>query len=118
MASPRIEIEETNLEDLILLGEDKKIPIIIEYPNGDTTIKAKALIKQLTLKEMDKIKPNSKNNAWEMSMKILETALLKQDGSNFSKEELLALPMGVVNAIAEQIMKASGVEIDKELANF
>ena len=117
MASPKIEVEETNLEDLIILGEDKHIPIIIEFPQGDKNIKAKALIKQLTLKEMDKIKPN-KNNPWEMNLKILEIALLKQDGSNFKKEELLALPMGVVNAISEQIMKASGVDVDKELANF
>lgn len=118
MVSPKIQVEETNLEDLIILGEDKKIPIIIEFPTSDNnTIKAKALIKQLTLKEMDKIKPN-RENPWEMSMKILETALLKQDGTNFSKEELLALPMGIVNAISEQIMKTSGVDVDKQLANF
>lgn len=117
MASPKIQVEETNLEDLIILGEDKHIPIIIEFPQEDKTVKAKALIKQLKLKEMDKIKVN-KNNPWEMNLKILEIGLLKQDGSNFKKEELLALPVGVVNAVSEEIMRISGVDVDKKLANF
>ena len=117
MTNPKINVEETNLEDLILIGEDKHIPILIEFPQGDTTVKAKALIKQLTLKEMDKINLN-KNNPWKMNIEILHIALLKSNGENFTKEELLALPVGVVNAVSEEIMKASGVDVDKELRNF
>jgi hypothetical protein len=117
MASPRIEVEETNLEDLIILGEDKHIPISIEFPNGENTIKAKALIKQLTLKEMDKIKLN-KDNPWIMNMGILKVALLKTNGDNFTEAELSALPMGVVTAISTEIMKASGVNTDNQLSNF
>ena len=83
----------------------------------DNTVKAKALIKQLTLKEMDKINLN-KNNPWTMNIEILHTALLKSNGENFTKEELLALPVGVVNAVSEEIMKVSGVNVDQELRNF
>ena len=102
---------------MIILGEDKHIPISIEFPNGDTTIKAKALIKQLTLKEMDKIKIN-KDNPWLMSMSILKVALLKTNGDNFTEAELSTLPMGVVTAISNEIMKASGVDMDNQLSNF
>lgn len=117
MASPKIQVEETNLEDLILIGEDKKIPVVIEFPNGETTIKAKALIKQITLREMDKIKINQ-DKPIQMNIEILQTSLLKQDGNKFSYEEILSLPMGVVNELAKKIMEVSGVDIDNELKNF
>ena len=117
MASSKIQVEETNLEDLIIIGEDKKIPIRIEYPNGETTVKAKALIKQLTLREMDKIKINQ-DNPLKMNVEILKTALLKQDGTNFNEEEILSLPMGVVNAVGGKILEVSGVEIDNTLRDF
>lgn len=117
MASPKIQVEETNLEDLIIIGEDKQIPILIEFPNGETTVKAKALIKQLTLREMDKIKINQ-DNPLKMNVEILKTALLKQDGTNFNEEEILSLPMGVVNAVGGKILEASGVEIDNTLRDF
>ena len=117
MASSKIHVEETNLEDLIIIGEDKKIPIRIEYPNGETTVKAKALIKQLTLREMDKIKINQ-DNPLKMNVEILKTALLKQDGTNFNEEEILSLPMGVVNAVGGKILEVSGVEIDNTLRDF
>lgn len=117
MTNPKINVEETNLEDLILLGEDKTIPIIIDFPTGETTVKVKALIKQLTLKEMDKVKIN-RNDPWKMNIEILKTALLKSNGDKFNTEELLALPVGVVNAVSEEIMKVSGVNVDQELRNF
>ena len=44
-----IEVEETNLEDLILLGEDKLINVVIEYPTENGRVTAKAKIKQLTI---------------------------------------------------------------------
>ena len=107
-----VELEdEINLEELILLGEDKKIPIIISYPREDgTRIKAKALVKQLTLKELDRIQINKKS-AMRSNVMILEKALFKQDGSNFTSEELLVLPIGVVNAIGNKILELSGVDI-------
>ena len=107
--------EEVNLEELILLGEDKKIPIIISYPREDgKRIKAKALVKQLTLKELDRIQIN-RNNATRSNVMILEKALFKQDGSTFTSEELLALPIGVVNAIGNKILELSGVDLPDNL---
>ena len=59
-----IEIDENemNLEELILLGEDKKIPIKIEFPQGEKRVTAKALIKQLTLKEASSIQTKNKSD--------------------------------------------------------
>ena len=106
--SPRIEVEETSLEDLILLGEDKLIDILIEYPTENGKVKAKAKIKQLTMKELKNI--NLQNITAETSVQILEKALFKQDGTPFSKDLILALPMGVVNALGNEIMRISGAE--------
>ena len=49
-----VETEEVNLEDLLVLGEEKKIPIHITFPNpdGETKSNAKALIKQLTFERI------------------------------------------------------------------
>lgn len=104
--------EEPNLEDLLILGDDKKIPIEITFPKPDGgKVKAKALIKQLTLKELDSLQLNNPNG-FETNIVILERALFKQNGEHFKRDELLTLPLGVVNGISEKIMEVSGVEID------
>lgn len=108
MSNAKIEVDETNLEDLILLGEDKLINILIEYPNETGNIKAKAKIKQLTMKELKNI--DLKNNSLETNIKILQKSLFKQDETPFDKNMILNLPVGVVNAISDEILKISGVE--------
>lgn len=110
MSSAKIQVEETNLEDLILLGEEKLIDITIEYPTETGKVKAKAKIKQLTMKELKNI--DLQNLSLETNIKILNKALFKQDDTAFSKELILALPVGVVNAISAEIMKISGVDRD------
>ena len=103
---------EVNLEELILLGDDKKIPIVIEFPTETgERIKAKALVKQLTLKELDNVRINT-NDVLGTNLKILTKSLFKNDGERFSEEELKVLPLGVVNAIASKIMDLSGVDND------
>jgi len=99
-----------NLEDLIILGDDKKIPITITFPRPDgENVKAKAQIKQLTLKELGNV--NTTNmNLLQSSKLILRKALFKQDGTLFSNEEIEVLPVGVIVAISNQIMKVSGME--------
>lgn len=112
--------EEYSLEELILLGKDKKIPIIIEYPLPDgRQVKSKALIKQLTINELDNVKVTN-TNALQTGMLILQKALFKQDGENFKRSELGVLPIGVVNAIAEKILEISGVDEQTgiDLSNF
>lgn len=107
---PKIEVEETSLEDLILLGEDKLIDVLIEYPTENGKVQAKAKIKQLTMKELKNI--DLTNVTAETSIVILEKALFKQNGEPFSKDMILALPMGVVNALGNQILEVSGVDKD------
>ena len=111
--------EEINLEELILLGDEKKIPIIITYPREDgTKIRAKALVKQLTLKELNLIRIDM-NNPIKTNTNILKKALFKQNGENFTEEELLTLPLGVVNAIGNKILELSGVDINtNDLKDF
>ena len=104
---PKIDVEETNLEDLILLGEDKLINIIIEYPTENDTVKVKAKIKQLTMKELRNI--DISKPSLETNVNILSKALFKQDETCFSKELILALPVGVVNEITRKILEVSGV---------
>ena len=115
-----VEAEEVGLEDLIILGEDKKIPIHITYPKTDgTRAKAKALVKQLTLKELDSLNFN-RNNPGKVSLLVLRKALFKQNGDNFTDKELEMLPLGVVNAISNKILELSGVEVPNtpDLADF
>ena len=69
MTNPKINVEETNLEDLILLGEDKLINIVIEYPTETGRVKAKAKIKQLTMKELKNL--DLENPSFETNIKIL-----------------------------------------------
>lgn len=110
MASPRIEIEETSLEELLLLGDDKLINIQIEYPTENGKVQAKAKIKQLTMKELKNM--DLQRPSFETNIQILTKALYKQDGTNFTEEMILKLPVGVVNAISEQILQTSGVDKD------
>ncbi len=106
--------EETKLEDLIILGDDKKIPIMVEFPKQDgTKVPVKAFVKQLTLKELNQVQINQ-SNLWEGNIAILTKALFKSNGDNFTNEELLSFPIGVVNAIASKIMELSGVDVSQQ----
>lgn len=105
-----VEAEEVGLEDLIVLGEKKKIPIHIIFPNEDgTESKAKALVRQLTLKEVEGIKPEGKNLIG-LSKKILRKAFFKSTGEKWSDEELEAFPAGVITEVATKILDLSGVD--------
>lgn len=109
---PIIEVDEVNLEDLIILGDEKLINIKISYPEErDGVIRivnSKAKIKQLTLKELKNIDVN--NITVDTAVSILRKALFKQDETLFSKELILALPIGVCFAITREIMRISGVD--------
>lgn len=110
LSKPSVEVDEVGLEDLIVLGESKKIPIHIIYPHDDgTQSKSKALIRQLTLKELDKVKLTS-DSLFAINLSVLKIALFKTNGDSFSEEELMVLPLGVVDAVANKIMELSGVD--------
>lgn len=110
---------ELNLEDLIILGDDSKIPIRITFPKADgTSVEAKALVKQLKVQELENIKVK-RDNAWKYSIAVLEKSLFKQDGTSFNTREIRALPLGVADAIAKKVMELSGVEVtDQKLVDF
>ena len=107
-----LEVEEVNLEDLILLGDDKLINISITYPekiNGEVKmVKTKAKIKQLKMKELRNINVNNIN--LETVVTILNKALFTQDENAFSKDLILDLPIGVCFAISNEILRISGVD--------
>lgn len=109
-----VEAEEVGLEDLIILGEEKKIPIHIVYPKGDgSKAKAKALVRQLTLEELDLIQVN-RRGLGDMNRNLLRIAFFKSTGEPFSDKELNKLPLGVVNAVTEKILELSGVNVDQK----
>ena len=110
LSKVEVEADEVGLEELIVLGEAKKIPIHIIYPNDDgTKSKAKALVKQLTLKELDGLNYTG-NNLGTFNKKILKKAFFKSTGEHFTPEELNTLPLGVVSAVSDKILELSGVE--------
>lgn len=111
----KLQVEEVNLEDLIILGADKKIPIEVTYPTtdgGKTT--AKLFCKQLTLREMENV--NSSSNNIQDLIPVLRKTLFKQNGDNFSKPELMELPIGVLQALLIKIFELSGM--DKQAQNL
>lgn len=110
--------EEMNLEDLIILGADKKIPLIIEYPNIDgTKTDAKLFCKQLTLRELENV--NTSSNNLQDILPVLRKTLFKQNGDNFSKPELMEMPIGVLKALMIKIFELSGMHDEaKKLKDF
>lgn len=107
----RVEVEEVGLEDLIVLGDDKLINIIIEYPTTTGEIKkAKAKIKQLTMKELKNI--NLEHITMDTSVNILKKSLFTQDEKPFTTELILNLPVGVIRFITSKILEISGVKDD------
>lgn len=108
--------EEVNLEDLLVLGNDKKIPILIEYPNTDGHIvKARVLAKQLTLKELDNFKVTKSDDLVQI-MQILTKTIFKNNGEYFTNDELALLPVGVLKALFEKIFELSGLKIDEDFS--
>ena len=50
---------------------------------------------------------------------LLEKALFKTNGEQYTQDELYLLPLGVVNALAEKIFELSGVDTtNRRLRDF
>ena len=112
--------EEFNLEELILLGDDKKIPVILQYPLPDGRIvRGKAKIKQLTMSELDTVK-TSPNNELETIMLILQKAFFQMNEEPFTKTQLKKIPIGVLKEVSNKILEVSGIDEDlqTDLINF
>ena len=109
----KVKKEQTNLEDLIILGAEKKVNIIIEFPVEDKKVEASAKISPLTLEELDEINVLEEDYL-KMQMEVLKTNLFKNNGDNYSEEELKVFPIGVINNIVQEIMKISGIDYDAQ----
>ena len=112
--------EEFNLEELILLGDDKKIPILLQYPLPDGRIvKGKAKIKQLTLSELETVK-TSPNNQLETITLIFRKAFFQMYEEPFTKTQLRKIPIGVLKEVCNKILEVSGFDEDlkTDLINF
>jgi len=111
----KLEVEETNLEDLIILGTDKLINILITYPeevDGKIEmIETRAKIKQLTIRDLKNIDLNNFNI--EIVAKVLRKALFTQEEKPFGEKLILDAPIGVCIAIAKEIMRISGVDVSQ-----
>lgn len=106
---PKIEVKETQLEDLIILGNDKLMDIIIEYPKDDGTFtRARAKIKQLTMKQLKNIDMNNINIA--IAVQILKKSLYTIDEKPFTEDLILDMPVGIAIGITKEIMRVSGVD--------
>ena len=46
------------------------------------------------------------------SIKVLQTSLYQQDEKPFPKQLILELPIGVVNAVTNEILRISGMKKD------
>lgn len=110
-----LQVEEVDLEDLIILGDDKLINISVTYPeekDGEIRlVKTRAKIKQLTIKELKNIDVN--NLKLDIIVKILQKALFKRDGTPFTSALIQNMPLGVTYAITKKIMEISGVDPDQ-----
>lgn len=111
----KLEVEETNLEDLLILGTDKLINILITYPeevDGKIEmIETRAKIKQLTIRDLKNIDLNNFNI--EIVAKVLRKALFTQEEKPFGEKLILDAPVGVCIAIAKEIMRISGVDVSQ-----
>ena len=104
-----LQAEEVNLEDLIILGADKKIPIQVEYHTfDDKHVKARVLVKQLTMKELKNF--NITTTDIQDILKILKKTMFKNNGEPFTPDELLLIPIGALKAILSKIFELSGID--------
>lgn len=117
----KIEMETANLEDLLVLGDDKLIRVVVEFPISDTeTTKGAVLVKQLTMHDLDNLKTTQDSIA--VAKYILTKCLFTNEREVYTSEMVDSLPIGVVYALSEKIMEISGLNknenLDKKLMDF
>ena len=104
-----------DLESLITDGKDAKIPIEITFPKPDGTgeVKATAMIRPLTNIEVNRLGLN-KNIDTTYELELLRTGLYTSKGEQFPDELINKIPSGVVNELAKEISRVSGIQINNE----
>lgn len=94
------------IESLITAGIENIIPATVSYLGEEYAVD----IKPLSSNQMNQINSNFLRNKQNLniSIQICLKGMVKADGGNFTEEELLRLPSGVVDAIAKEIGIVSG----------
>ena len=107
-----------DLESLITDGKDAKIPIEITFPKPDGTgeVKATAMIRPLTNIEVNNATRLglNKNIDTTYELELLKTGLYTSKGEPFPDELINKIPSGVVNELAREISRVSGIQINNE----
>ena len=107
-----------DLESLITDGKDAKIPIEITFPKPDGTgeVKATAMIRPLTNIEVNNATRLglNKNIDTTYELELLRTGLYTSKGEQFPDELINKIPSGVVNELAKEISRVSGIQINNE----
>ena len=109
------------LEDLIINGEKKRIPVIVEIPeyNEET---GEMIVKKFTarLKPLTNVEVN---NARELGLKvkntttdveILKRGLYTKNNTLFPAEFIEALPAGTVEELSLKIAEISGIKFNED----
>lgn len=97
-----------NLETLITSGTETIIPITIEYMGKQFS----ANIRPINSIENNNAVQRYMKNQESIALNTVKHALLKDDGSTYTLEELKKIPSGVVDKIYEKITEVSGIETD------
>lgn len=94
------------IESLITAGIENIIPATVSYLGEEYAVD----IKPLSSNQMNQINSKFLRNKQNLniSIQICLKGMVKADGGNFTEEELLRLPSGVVDAIAKEIGIVSG----------
>lgn len=108
-----------DLEQLILNGTDARIFIEIQYPNiADGKIEyvpVVAMIRPLQNKEVHTAQQIGISSKYTTAnIEVVKKGLYTKDGDQFPARLVEKMPSGVTDAICNEILKASGVNIDTD----
>jgi hypothetical protein len=97
-------LELNTIESLITAGTDHIIPIIVSYMGKQFSVN----VRPLNAVEYNTIQNNYIKNKTSPDLSICLKGMLKSDETNFTREELLKLPGGIISRIAQEINAISG----------
>lgn len=110
MENVKEDIKIMTLENLITNGIDNNIPIVIKYLGQEIS----ANIRPINSVEQSEINNKFIAKKESIILNTVKKCLMKDDGSNYSLEELEKIPNGIIEKIYLEVRKISGMEDDEE----
>ena len=104
------------LEQLILEGENAKIPVVFNYPkkNGEI-VEVTAKLKPLTDVEAQNARRVAmKVKDTTINLELLKRGLYTKNDVLFPSNLIMKMHVGVVNELVEKLGEISGIKIDEE----